>query len=140
LDKIADLRLRRLFADKAITRRLLPIFATEFHRTVWPLRFNESLIEFAFDQGEIRAKSAQLPISEIELELRTGRPEHIFELALAVHDALPVTLGGATKAARGYGLLNDGEPAPVKATAAGLTATMTARDAFAAAARGCLAQ
>ena len=140
LDRIADLRLRRLFADKAMTRRLVPIFATEFRRTVWRLRFNESVIELALDQGDIKAKSARLPISEIELELRTGRPEHIFELALAVHDALPVTLGGATKAARGYGLLSDAEPAPVKATAPGLMATMTARDAFAAAARGCLAQ
>ena len=140
LDKIADLRLRRLFADNAITRRLVPLFATEFRRTVWPLRFNESLIELAFDQGEIRAKSARLPISEIELELRNGHPEHLFELALAVHDALPVTLGSATKAARGYALLADAEPAPVKATAPGLVATMTARDAFAAAARSCLAQ
>src|SRR5258706_5170175 len=45
LDKIADLRLRRLFADKTITRRLMPLFATEFRRTAWPLRFNGSLIE-----------------------------------------------------------------------------------------------
>ena len=104
LDKIADLRLRRLFADKAITRRLAPLFVTEFRRTVWPIRFGESLIELAFDEGEIRAKDARLPLSEIELELRSGRPEHLFELALAVHDSLPVTLGGATKAARGYAL------------------------------------
>ncbi len=140
LDKIADLRLRRLFADKAITCRLEPLFATDFRRTAWLLRFNESLIELAFDQGEIRAKGGRLPISEIELELRAGRPEHLFELALAVHDCLPVTLGTATKAARGYALLADAEPSPVKATAAGLLATMTARDAFAAAARSCLAQ
>ena len=140
LDKIADPRLRRLFADKTITRRLVPLFATEFRRTVWPLRFNESLIELAFDQGEIRAKAAGLPISEIELELRAGRPEHLFELALAIHESLPVTLGGATKAARGYALLGDSAPAPAKASAAGLMAAMTARDAFAAAARSCLAQ
>jgi inorganic triphosphatase YgiF len=140
LDKIADLRLRRLFADKAITRGLVPLFTTEFRRTVWPLRFNESLIELAFDQGEIRAKSARLPISEIELELRNGRPEHLFELALAVHEGLPVTMGSATKAARGYALLADAEPAPAKASAVGLVAAMTARDAFSAAARSCLAQ
>ncbi len=140
LDKIADLRLRRLFSDRSIARRLTPLFATEFRRTVWPVRFGESLIELAFDQGEIQAKAARLPLSEIELELRSGRPEHLFELALAVHESLPVTLGSVTKAARGYALIAGAEPAPVKATAAGLVATMTARDAFAAAARSCLAQ
>jgi triphosphatase len=140
LDRIADLRLRRLFADRAITRRLMPLFVTEFRRTAWQLRFKESLIELAFDQGEIRAKRESQPISEIELELRSGRPEHLFELALAVHECLPVTMGSATKAARGYALLSGSPPAPAKASAAGLAATMTARDAFAAAARSCLSQ
>ena len=55
LDKITDPRLRRLFADGTITRRLAPLFATDFRRTAWPLRFNGSLIELAFDHGEIRA-------------------------------------------------------------------------------------
>ena len=32
-----------------------PSSLTEFKRTAWPLRFNGSLIELAFDQGEIRA-------------------------------------------------------------------------------------
>jgi triphosphatase len=140
LDKIVDLRMRRLFADKAFTRRLDPLFVTEFRRTVWPLRFGGSLIELAFDRGEIRAKDARLPLSEIELELRSGQPEHLFELALAVHEVLPVTLGRETKAARGYALIAGVEPAPAKATATGLVPTMTARDAFAAAAQSCLAQ
>jgi inorganic triphosphatase YgiF len=140
LDKITDPRLRRLFADSTITRRLTPLFATDFRRTAWPLRFNGSLIELAFDRGEIRAGDASMPLSEIELELKSGRPEHLFELAAAVHEELPVTLGGPTKAERGYGLLAGSEPEPAKATPAGLTGTMTARDAFAAAARSCLAQ
>ncbi len=105
LDKIIDPRLRRLFADPAIIRRLGPLFATDFRRTAWPLRFKESLIELAFDRGEIRAEDASLPLCEIELELKSGRPEHLFELALAVHELLPVTLGGPTKAERGYALL-----------------------------------
>ncbi len=140
LDKIVDLRLRRLFADRAISRRLEPLFTTEFQRTVWPLRFNESLVEFALDRGAIRARNGEVPLSEIELELKSGRPEHLFELALAIHEALPVTLGGPTKAERGYHLLSDRAPAPAKATPAGLTRTMSARDAFAAAAKSCLAQ
>jgi triphosphatase len=140
LDKIADPRLRLLFADPVIAEGLTPSFATEFRRTSWPLRFDGSLIEMALDQGEIRAGDARQPISEIELELKEGRPEHIFELALALQAELPMTMGRETKAARGYALLTGAEPRPLKATLSGLLPTMSARDAFAVAARNCLAQ
>lgn len=139
-DRISDLRLRRLFADAAIADALGPMFVTEFKRTAWPLRFEGSLIELAFDQGEIRAGTARQPLSEVELELKEGKPEHIFDLALALHEALPVTLGHATKAARGYALLDGAQPQPVKALPTGMVPTMTARHAFAIAARNCLAQ
>src|SRR4029077_2183313 len=105
-DRISDLRLRRLFTHGGIAEGLAPLFLTEFKRSAWPLRFNGSLIELAFDQGEIRAGSVRLALSEIELEMKEGRPDHIFELALAVHEVLPITLGQATKAARGYALLD----------------------------------
>jgi triphosphatase len=140
LDRIAEPRLRRLFADPRFANGLAPIFATEFCRTRWPLRYRESLVEFAFDRGEILAGGARLPVCEIELGLRQGRPEHIFELALAVHQALAVRLGSETKAARGYALLAGTGAHPVKASATGLIATMSARDAFGVAARNCLSQ
>jgi triphosphatase len=139
-DRISDLRLRRLFTHGGIAEGLASLFLTEFKRSAWPLRFNGSLIELAFDQGEIRAGTARLALSEIELELKEGRPEHIFELALAVHEALPITLGQATKAARGYALLDGAEPQPAKAMPTGLLPTMTARHAFTVAARNCLGQ
>jgi len=82
--------------------------------------------------GRHQGQIPRLPISEIELELRTGRPEDIFDWRCRSR-ALPVHLGGATKAARGFGLLSDAEPAPVKATAGRAVATMTARDGLAAA-------
>ena len=116
LDLIADLRLRRLFADGGIAEGLAPLFVTEFERTAWPLRFDGSQIELAFDRGEIRGGSARHALSEIELELKEGRPEHLFELALALHEVLPITLGKATKAARGYALLDGAEPQPAKAS------------------------
>lgn len=139
-EKISDLRLRRLFADSVIAEGLGPMFVTEIKRTTWPLRFDGSLVELALDQGEIRAGTARMPVSEVELELKEGKAEHIFELALALHEAMPVTLGQATKAARGYALLDGAQPQPVKALPTGLLPTMTARHAFAIAARNCLAQ
>ncbi len=140
LDKIADPRLRQLLADKAVARHLTPLFITEFQRTTWPLAYAGSQIEMALDRGEIRCESGRMPLSEIELELRQGEPKHLFELALALHEEMPVTLGTATKAARGFALMSGEQPAAAKATAAGLRGTMSARDAFAAAARSCLAQ
>lgn len=140
LDKIADLRLRRLLANEAVTKRLTPVFATEFQRTTWLIDYSGSRIELALDQGEIRCEAGRLPLSEIELELRQGNPQHIFELALALHEALPVTIGTATKAARGFALMSGEQPTAAKAALVGLHGTMSARDAFAAAARNCLAQ
>src|SRR6516165_9267263 len=40
LGKIADPRLRHLFADTAVADGLAPMFATEFRRTAWPLRYD----------------------------------------------------------------------------------------------------
>jgi triphosphatase len=140
LDKIADPWLRRLFADETLARPLEPLFSTEFRRTVWPLRYDGSLIELALDHGEIRGVAGRLPLSEIELELKQGSAQHLFELALLLHEAVPVTLGSETKAARGYALTAGAEPKPVKAGAAGLVGVMSARHAFAVAARSCLSQ
>jgi triphosphatase len=138
LDRLSDLRLRRLLVDEGMGEGLSPMFVTEFKRGIWPVRFNGSLIEFAFDQGEIRAGEAHMPLSEIELELKEGRPEHLFELALALHEVLPVTMGRLTKAARGFALLDEVEPEPIKASPTGLLPAMSARHAFAVAARNCL--
>jgi inorganic triphosphatase YgiF len=140
LDMLTEPRLRRLFADARVVDALAPAFAMEFRRTRWPLRYGGSLIDFAFDRGEIQAGEARLPLCEIVLELKQGRPEHVFELALAVHRVLPVWLRGETKAARGYGLLAGTGAHPVKASPTGLIATMSARDAFGVAVRNCLAQ
>ncbi len=139
IDKVSDPRLRRLLAESGADG-LGPVFVTEFRRTTWPLRFEGSAIELALDQGEIRAGPAREPLSELELELKEGRPEHVFELALALHEAFPVTLGLETKAARGYALFGGTAPAPVKAAPVGLRPTMSARHAFGLAARSCLAQ
>ena len=68
-EKISDLRLRRLFADTVIAESLGPMFVTDIKRTTWPLRFDGSLVELALDLGEIRAGTARMPISEVELEL-----------------------------------------------------------------------
>jgi triphosphatase len=140
LDVMSEPRLRRLFTDGRVAKRLAPMFVMEFRRTRWSLRHADSLVEFTFDRGEIRAGGASHSLCEIDLVLEQGRPQHIFELALAVHQALPVRISSESKAAQGYALLGSSGEHPVKASATGLIPTMSARDAFGVAAHNCLAQ
>jgi inorganic triphosphatase YgiF len=119
---------------------LMPIFATEFDRTTWPVRLSESEIEVALDVGELRAEERRLPLAEIELELKAGSPARLFELALAIHRSMPVTLELDSKAARGYRLVNGQAPAPQRARLVPLSPEMTARRAFAAGVRSCIEQ
>ncbi len=67
-------------------------------------------IEVAADVGEIRAGDATEPIAEIELELREGSAEHIFDLALALHRIGGVRIEQRSKAERGYALSTDLAP------------------------------
>ncbi|WP_110675076.1 CYTH domain-containing protein [Salinicola sp. RZ23] len=61
--------------------RLRPAFTTDFERHTWRYREGEDEIEIALDQGEIRADGATLPIRELELELKAGAPEALWQLA-----------------------------------------------------------
>src|SRR5262249_25532283 len=80
---------------------LTPVFETEFERRTWPLQMFDSSIELALDIGEIRSGPQKMPLCEAELELRSGGRGRLFELALALHDNVPVSLATRTKAARG---------------------------------------
>jgi len=112
-----------LLRDKALQARLskagladglAPVFVTRFDRLTLPIRVGTSEIELAVDRGEIRAGERSMPICEAELELRSGRVEDLFRCALMLHEEVPFTLEGRTKAARGYGLLAGERPSAVK--------------------------
>ncbi|MCU0841788.1 MAG: CHAD domain-containing protein [Thiobacillaceae bacterium] len=119
---------------------LVPAFETEFTRAAWLLRHGESQIEVALDQGTIRAGGRELPISEVELELKSGRLADLFDLAEGWLDGLPFQLEPRSKAQRGYQLAGALPLAPVKAGALALSPDMPATAAFAAIARACVDQ
>ncbi len=140
--KIADPGLIRLFASDDLRQRLHPVFATEFNRTVWLLETQAGdQVEMALDRGEIRADQKSAPICEVELELKAGNPAALYELALALQEAVPLRPENASKAERGYALC--AAPSPrlaVKATLPELAREMTVDAAFRAIAWNCIGQ
>jgi inorganic triphosphatase YgiF len=116
-----------LLARQARPPRLLPIFRVRVQRTVWELRHGASVIEVVLDRGRIEAqrdgRRVRLPVSEIELELRSGRAEDLMTAALRLvgtgASALPLVPSVRSKAARGYLLADGKRPPTVKAAARG---------------------
>lgn len=140
LSLIEDDSLQALFAEEGIAERLVPLFTTQFDRRSIPLRLYDSEVELSLDQGEIVSGDQSVPISEAELELLSGRPVRIFELALALHEKVPFRIERRTKSARGYGLAETEVLKPVRAKLAALRPEMTAVEAFEAVAAGCIGQ
>ena len=69
-----------------------------------------TLAELALDRGVIRAGRHEAPISEAEIELKGGDPARLFALARAIAHDVPLRLGHASKAARGYALGHGAAP------------------------------
>jgi inorganic triphosphatase YgiF len=131
---------RKLLGAAALAERLAPVFTTKVKRTVWDLHLpNGDHIECALDQGRLECGGKQAPISELELELKSGDPAHLFDFALALQKDLPLHIGNQSKADRGYALLEPDGPAAVKARRLALAPAMTAELAFQAIAANCLA-
>lgn len=100
----------------AVRKKLQPLFVTDFSRTTRMLNFGGAEIELSMDSGEIRAGKASRPISELELELKSGEPSQLFKLALALLDIVPLELEHASKAEYGYRLFADAKPVVAKAS------------------------
>ena len=110
--------LRKLFADPQLAQALTPMFRTDFERTAWDLQFDDgSRVELVLDQGEVKAGRRTEVIAEVELELKQGDLVHLFELARALADTLPLRILNDSKAARGYRLA--GYALPSRASEAG---------------------
>lgn len=86
---------------------VLPLFTTNFQRMKWDLVFDDgSEIELVLDQGEVKANNASVPLSEVELELKAGSVDKLFEVAEILKQHVPLLVKNDTKAAMGYALLS----------------------------------
>ena len=110
---------------------LVPIFATDFTRTAVLLRLDaQTSVEVAIDDGTIAAGRGDERISEVELELKSGRIGRLFALAQELHRAVPLRIGMESKAELGYRMVSGRAPAPVLGDPPMLSPLSTVAEAF----------
>ncbi|MDO8305784.1 CYTH and CHAD domain-containing protein [Herminiimonas sp.] len=130
-----------LIASLKNADQLCPIFTTTIQRTIWQLRLpTGDEIECVLDQGNVNNSARSEVISEIELELKSGSPLHIFDFALELLKKVPLRIGNQSKAERGYALNMQQQSAAVKAESLVLSKKMTINQAFEAIIENCLQQ
>ncbi|SDP78760.1 Inorganic triphosphatase YgiF, contains CYTH and CHAD domains [Phyllobacterium sp. YR620] len=118
--------------DKLDPQLLVPAFATNVRRHALMVDVPGAQIEVAFDDGKVEAGAWQQPISEVELELKQGRPAALYELGLSLMETEPLRLGVQTKSDRGYALACIKTPKAFKATQSGIGRDDIVDDAIAA--------
>ncbi len=130
-----------LIAKPGVRNTIGVAFVTDFRRTstiVSPVP--ESRVEISLDRGEIVAEGRHLPICELELELKSGPVQCLFDLALEIASVLPVRLENRSKAQRAHELALEAQATPTKASAINLDVEMPVIRAFVTLAFGCVAQ
>jgi inorganic triphosphatase YgiF len=128
-----------LVEDPDFRASLGVVFTTDFTRVSAEIETAQGeRVEISLDRGEIASGERRQALCEIELELKSGRAAHLFDLAAALAAELPLRLDNVSKAERGYRLADDAPAAPVKASIVTLLDGMDVDAAFRAIAAGCL--
>lgn len=131
----------RNYVPEPLQKKLAPVFETRFTRRRWQVPgIWGSQIEVALDEGEIRARGKTEPLRELELELKSGRPDALFALALELARSAPLWPFDRSKAERGVRLAKDIAAAPVKAKMPELNQIMQPAEAWRVIATQCLRQ
>jgi inorganic triphosphatase YgiF len=105
LSAIPDPRLRAELLGAVGSKPLVPLLRTSVRRTRRVLVLGENEILCDLDVGEIHTPTRALPISELELELVRGEPTALFDLALELHESVPLRPALEGKAERGFAAL-----------------------------------
>jgi inorganic triphosphatase YgiF len=118
--------------------RIEPVFTADIRRHQRMLELPSGTVEVAFDHGVIKAGDRSMPVSEIELELKSGSASAIHELALRLSEHGEVRPSIRTKSARGFDLAADTPPSAKRPAKLRLDPTIALDDAFATILRSCL--
>jgi inorganic triphosphatase YgiF len=107
----------QLDPDGALFQALAERFTTDFTRSRWTVRNREdgSVVEVALDLGQIVAGEHRAPICELELELKAGLPDALFDIARQIASAVTVMPLGASKSQRGFALAHSALDQPSRA-------------------------
>lgn len=103
------------YLPKKIRNKLHPVFVTDFSRTARILSWHGAEIELCMDRGVVSTEQHSSEICELELELKSGQPGQLFELALELLKIVPFELEVVSKAEQGYRLLSGHIEKPLKA-------------------------
>jgi inorganic triphosphatase YgiF len=118
--------------------QLEPVFTADIRRHRRIIELPSGTVEVAFDEGVLKSGHRSMPVSEIELELKSGSASTIYELALRLADYGSLRPSIRSKAARGFDLAADTPPAARKAQKLHLDPSISLDDAFATILRSCL--
>jgi inorganic triphosphatase YgiF len=120
---------------------LVPLYLTDIRRTLREMRTGDARVELAFDRGEVRAGEQLHAVCELEIELKSGSPQSMLELARRWCMRYGLWLDTVSKSARGDRLAKGvayGEP--IKAEAPELGGDPSGAQVFRAVLNSCLAQ
>ncbi len=109
---------------------LAPVFTTRVERVVRIVHVGEAVIEAALDRGELSADGRRAPVCELELELKSGQPSALFDLARQLAKRVPLRLSLISKAERGYGLAVGGDAPVARRQSAALDPKATVGEAL----------
>ena len=117
--------------DKNNLAKIKPLFVTNFERVTWQVILEDgSKIEVALDQGIIENSTNSIPLSEVELELKAGTADKLYQVALALQETIPLSIENKSKAAHGYALNEPNIPKYHLAKTVDLNINMTNEQAF----------
>ena len=108
-DALARTPVAAMLAEAALS----PVFTTRVERVIRLVRAGETLIEVALDRGGLSAGDRHAAVCELELELKAGEAQALFDLARTLARHAPLRLSLISKAERGYSLAaGDSTPEP----------------------------
>ena len=98
--KALNLKLDAAYPELAL------LYETDVQRVTRVVAVEGSLVEIALDQGRILSGNKSMPICELEIELKTGKPEHAVALARQWCAEHGLSLSSITKSMKGQRLRN----------------------------------
>lgn len=113
------------------------VFTADVHRHARMIELPSGTVEISFDQGVLTAGDRSLPVSEIELELKSGSASTIYEVALRLAEQGAVKPSIRTKSARGFDLAAGAPPSARRPRKLRLDPSVTLDEAFATILRSC---
>lgn len=130
----------KILRRPSLASRLQPLFTVRVKRITWNLHMDDSDVELVLDEGDIARGDSKTPVSEIELELKSGKVESLYAIALRLLEDVPLRLNNSSKAERGYALCDQSQPGPVKASTLASLRGATVGQGLRAILENCLAQ